>query len=126
MTLIVPNIGDIIGVHSCPVRPKPKFKYLICVDPIKRVGFVINSEDREHFYCIPINKKDHSFLRTDSFISCSNPMSYESKNIDKIYSSLSRTELLALYRHVEAARKLTPIEKKNILQNLDSRLESSN
>ena len=117
---MTPNIGDIIGVKYCPVRPQPKFKYLVCLDPLKMIGFVINTENREHFYCIPILKKDHSFLKWDSFISCSNPISYEEKNITAIHSSLSRNEIIELYNHVNSAKKLSLIQKKPILQNLDS------
>jgi hypothetical protein len=43
---MIPNIGDIIGVNSCPVRPKPKFKYLVCILQPISVQFKEAAKDR--------------------------------------------------------------------------------
>lgn len=116
------NICDIIGVKNCPTLPKPKFKFLVCVNPLKGLGFFINSEDRTHYYCLPILSINHRFLSHDSFISCSNLINYEVRNISCIKGSLSVTEMSLLMKHIEQGKRLVLSQKREILNSLQERL----
>lgn len=120
--------GYIIGVVK-PVEHR-EFKYLVNLgnDENNQVikGFLINSENRQHYYCFKLLQERHNFLKYDSYIACSNLMEFSVQQIYQInqriqvYSVLNTDEKRGLIEHIKQARTLTPIQKKFIIDMLQS------
>jgi len=109
--------GSIIFYYQSNIIP-PKYKYAVVVSAVKKWCFLINSDDREHYHCLPILKKNQAFLQYDSFISCSNFFEYDLSKVKKIVGVLSDSEKEALCLHLSASRTISKINKEIILNEL--------
>ena len=109
--------GNVIFYYQSTIYP-PKCKYAVVVSTAKRWCFLINSDEREHYHCFPILKQDHSFLKHDSFISCSNPFEYDLSKVKKIVGVLSDSEKSALCLHLASSRTINKIRREIILNEL--------
>ncbi len=112
------KVGNIIFYYQDSIYP-PKHKYAIVISTVKKWCFLINSENREHYHCLPISKQSHDFLKHDSFISCSNFFEYDSNKVKKIVGNLSKSERDALRYHLSSSRTISKINKEIILNELD-------
>jgi hypothetical protein len=95
-----------------------KIQICCCYIDSKEMVFVINSENREHYHCLPISKQNHDFLKHDSFISCSNFFEYGPDTVEKIVGNLSKSEKDTLRCHLSSSRTISKINKEIILNEL--------
>jgi len=111
------KVGNIIFHYQDLIIP-PKHKYAVVVSTVKKWCFMINSENREHYHCLPIAKQNHAFLTHDSFISCSNFFEYRADKVKKVVGNLSELEKNTLRHHISSARTISKINKEIILNEL--------
>ena len=98
-------------------------KYGICVCVSTSEFFLINSENKSFYDCIPISaKQDRLFPIYDSFISCSNTIIAESDKIVSCCGQLDRNEAEALKTKVLSSALLTPNQIRDISQSIDNYL----
>lgn len=112
---------QIIKSHSDLISP-PKQKFHLCLNREKRLFFLINSKNRSMYYCFPILKSNHSFLKHDSFIACNRTFNLSEQKLlelRKIEGSLSATEVDELTAHLNNnVKTLSPNEKALICNSL--------
>ena len=60
---------DVIWAWNAALRP-PKPKMVVCLDSANGIFLRINSEDKFR-PCVGIAKRDHPFLKWDSYVECS-------------------------------------------------------
>ena len=111
------EVGSIIFYYHSSIYP-PKNKYAVVISAVKKWCFLINSEDREHYHCLPIQKGNHAFLKHDSFISCSNFFEYDPSKVSKIVGALSKAEKSNLCNHLSKSRTINKVNKEIILSEL--------
>ncbi|MCK5816533.1 MAG: hypothetical protein KAH15_00880 [Candidatus Marinimicrobia bacterium] len=116
-----PEVGDVYLSHDIKINPQ-KPKMCICVHPAGLWFFLVNSENRKMYDCIPILKKNNSFLDYDSFISTNLP--FELKNIEfqqsKYLGRISEHDIATILNKVNKSRFLTPLQKKDIIDSISS------
>lgn len=113
--------GSVIFYYQNEIYP-PKYKYAVVISPIKKWCCLINTENREHYYCLPILKKDNTFLKYDSFISCSNFFGYDPSKIKRIEGIVSEADRIALQKHLSESKTISKVNKEIILNELNKRL----
>lgn len=111
--------ATIINAHFKDINP-PKHKYCICINKEKRWFFLINSENRKRYQCTPIYKKNQSFLKYDSYISCNAFFQLDEEilsNVKKHLGVLSNNEIKELISHINNnVRTLSKSDKKEICE----------
>lgn len=115
------EVGDIVKVYNRDVNP-PHKKYSLCVHVKPNLFFLINSENREMYKCIPILEKDYHFLEHDSNIACNRTFSYTLDDLRgcEIIGRLKISDMKSLYEHlIENVKSLSPQEKSQILDALE-------
>lgn len=119
------RVGAVFYLYNSDIIPN-NFKYSICVHIKPHYFFVINTENRKMYDCVPILKKDNAFLQYDSYIGCANYFVYKSEDIKdkKIVGYLGYEDLNRLYLHLKNNVKSLPASiKKEILQSLNDELD---
>lgn len=125
------SVGDIIIIQNDEIHP-PNQKYSLCV-LVNTDGifsnynfFLINSLDRKIYNSFPIYKKNHDFLKKDSFIGCNNLYEYSQQGIEqqgyKWKSRIGFEELKDLIKHVKDSRTISQNMKTSIISSLEDLL----
>ena len=97
------KLGDITYGQIPDIYP-PKKKYCVCVCAKHKYFFLINTENREMYDCIPI-PKGKTFPEYDGFISCSRVFSIKSR---KVVDRVSDDTLKSILEKVKISKKLLP------------------
>jgi hypothetical protein len=81
---VILSAGKIIKVFCVFAKPKPKLKYAVCICPVARLFFLINSEPRRTSLDaqVLIAKNDFKFLKQDSYINAATICVFPEKEID--------------------------------------------
>ncbi len=113
------KIGHILRIEvNMPKRPQ---KVGICISTNPSAVFYINSEDREIYDCIPIEVKAARYFPTDtSFIGTANVIDCEGKKVIRDYGPIDEQECLALIEKVRSSNRLTGVQIKEIVKNLEA------
>lgn len=118
------EVGDILRIFNREVVP-PHDKYSLCVRVKPNLFFLINSENRKMYNCIPISEKNYSFLKHDSHIACNRTFSYSLSDLkgSEIIGHLNISDLRVLYEHlIKNVKTISPNEKTQILESLENLL----
>lgn len=78
------NPGDILHIYCVFIKP-PKYKFVICVCPVDRLFFFINSKPRRTTpdAQLMIKKETFSFLTRNSYINTATICTFGEHEIDK-------------------------------------------
>lgn len=122
-----PQVGDVYLSNDIEITP-PKPKMCICIHPAGLWFFLINTENRDMYDCIPILKKNNVFLDHDSFISTNPPFTLKQDELEKAkyLGRISETDIANILNKVNRSRFLTPLQKRKIIDSISRwRIESS-
>ena len=112
------RVGDILHVTGLPIYPaKGKFCVLIQIAPNR--FFLINTENRKEYDCIPLSKKGRNFPKHDSFIGCKNIFHAEDSQVDSKVGKINNEELSALATKVRDSKFIAKIQKDPILKAIE-------
>lgn len=113
------KIGDVFLIHNDEISP-PKKKFSICVCSTENLFLLINSENRARYECIELKNQDYSFLKHDSFISCSRVFTYNISIIEKSKSigTISPNDLKSIKERVKKSEVLSKKNIELIIKNL--------
>ena len=113
--------GGIYLIYNDDVN-QPKAKFSVCVCVHERWFFLINSEDRKIYDCIPIYKADYGFLKHDSFISCSRKFIYSLDRLraSKFQGLISQKSATEIISKVKSSKTLERGAIKQIIESLDN------
>jgi len=122
-----PQVGDVYLSNDIEITP-PKPKMCICIHPAGLWFFLINTENRTMYDCIPILKKNNAFLDHDSFISTNPPFTLKQDELEKAkyLGRISETDIGNILNKVNRSRFLTPLQKRKIIDSISRwRIDSS-
>jgi hypothetical protein len=105
--------GDIIHAYIEDIYP-PKYKYLLCVHPERKLFLMINTEEREMYRCISIKSSHYQFLKgKDRFISSNKFFTINDMTIknSKILDGLNNEDKLRVYNKIQEAPKISKSDK---------------
>ena len=114
-----PQVGDVyLSAHIKVDPPKPKL--CICVHPAGLWFFLINTENRRMYDCIPVFKENNPFLDHDSFISTNSPFTLKQDELEKakFLGRISETDIGNILNKVDRSRLLTPLQKRKIIDSI--------
>lgn len=116
-------VGSIYHISDLPIDPKHgKFAVCVCVAP--RLFFLINSENRAMYDCIPLPKMEsRSFLNHDSYIGCKFLHEADDNQVDGYKGKLTNEELQALVQKIKSSAFLTKIQKDLLVKSIENELE---
>lgn len=97
--------GDVFWVYHNDVYPQ-KHKMDVCVCAQRGWFFLINSENRKMYDCVPILKAHHRFLKHDSFVSCSRVFAPEKGELGKKIGTISREVMQEMLVRVQVSETL--------------------
>ncbi len=117
------TVGEIVHVAGFPVHP-PKGKYCIFVHVGPNWFFLINTENRKDYDCIPLLKKGRPFPTHDSYIGCKNIFQAEDSQITSKHGKLDSAELKALLQKVRDSKFIPQDKKKIIVAGIEQKLKS--
>ncbi|MEA1878413.1 MAG: hypothetical protein U9N86_16345 [Bacteroidota bacterium] len=114
-----PEVGDVYLSNDIKVTPS-KPKICICVHPAGLWFFLINTENRKMYDCIPILKKNNSFLNYDGYISTNFPFKLDHHEFQraKFLGKISETDIANILNKVNKSKFLTPIQKTKIIDSI--------
>lgn len=115
------KIGDVFLIHNDEIYP-PKKKLSICVCSTKNLFLLINSKDRIGYECVTVKNLDYSFLKHDSFVSCSRVFTHNTSIIKKSkpIGSLSANDLRRIKERVMNSDVLSKKDIELIIKNLSA------
>ena len=105
--------GNIIRAYIEDIYP-PKYKYLLCVHPERKLFLMINTEDRKMYRCISIASSNYPFLKgKDRFISSNKFFTINDTTIKKckILDGLNNEDKLRVYNKIQSAPKISMADK---------------
>ena len=116
------NVGDIVHVMGLDIHEgKGKYAVFICVMPEQ--FFLINTESRTEYDCIPLQKKGRAFPEYDCFIGCKNIFDLRGgAKIDSSHGTLDGDELIELFNKVGTSRFISKIQRNPILNAIQDEL----
>jgi len=97
--------GDVFWVYHRDIYPQ-KHKMDVCVCAKRGWFFLINSEYRKMYDCVPILKVQHRFLKHDSFVSCSRVFAPEKSELGKKIGTLARGVMEEMLARVQVSETL--------------------
>ncbi len=114
-----PVVGDVYLSNNIKVTP-PKPKICVCVHPAGLWFFLINTENRKMYDCIPILKENNSFLNYDGFISTNSPFTLNQKEFEKakFLGRVSETDIANILNKVNKSKILSSIRKREIIDSI--------
>lgn len=114
-----PDVGDVYLSHDIKIDPQ-KPKICLCVHPAGLWFFLINSENRKMYDCIPILKENNPFLNYDGYISTNFPFELKDNEFQrsKYLGRISENDIAAILNKVNRSRFLTPLQKKDIIDSI--------
>lgn len=114
-----PQVGDVYLSAYIKVNP-PKPKICICVHPAGLWFFLVNTEKRKMYDCIPVFKENNPFLDNDSFISTNSPFILKQDELEKakFLGRISATDIGNILNKVNKSRFLTPGQKRSIIDSM--------
>lgn len=98
-------------------------KYAIAVSVSSSGFFLINSENRAMYDCIPLLKKGRAFPVKNSHIACAEMIIINPEKIVSEVGVIDREDAESIINHVSISRRLPGNEKKQIIQELSDFLE---
>lgn len=113
------KVGDIAHtvVHGLS---HSKGKYAVCVCESRQLFFLINTENRHHYDCIPILKKPtRNFPIHDSFIACRHAYEFPIESLSFV-SKIDSQELKLLLVKVKESKTLPFGQKRDIIQSIEN------
>jgi hypothetical protein len=115
------SVGDIVHVSGLPINPKKgKYCVLVCLAPNR--FFLVNTENRLIYDCIPLNKKGRPFPVYDSFIGCKNIFEAEDKQINSVCGKLDDDELRYLLQKITESKFIPQVQKSPLISAIQSEL----
>jgi hypothetical protein len=99
-------------------------KFGICVCVADRWVFLVNTENREMYDCIPFPKKEYDFPRHDSHIGCANIFSPTPEQIIAAERLIDIDEAQALLAKVSSSKTLIPKQIAQISADLQIFIDS--
>ena len=113
------TVGDVYLSNDIKINPQ-KPKMCICIHPEGLWFFLINSENRKMYDCIPALKQNNSFLEYDSFISTHPPFTLKQHQIEKakFLGRISETDIANILNKVNKSRFLSGIQKREIIDSI--------
>ena len=109
---------DVIWIWDGFIKP-PGPKMVVCIEPASGFFYRINTKGKWQVP-VPILKKDHSFLKHDSFIECGDPFELDDYIVDEsirrsgILGQIAKQVAPAIYRAAFTATVLSQEEKELI------------
>lgn len=101
--------GSVLKILNKDISPA-KYKYSVCVlsSCERPLFFLINTENRKMYDCIPILKSAHGFLSHDSYISCNRVFEYNKEAIEAASNMgrLTTEQTRYLIAHIEKSKYL--------------------
>ncbi len=113
------EVGNVYIALNDQIYP-PKKKLSLCVCNRRNWFFLINSENRSIYDCMAVNKSDNTFLKYDSYVSCSRVFYYEESKLSNTIGCLCAKDMKALLQKVEASEILEQRAIDIIGQNIKS------
>jgi hypothetical protein len=117
--MVVPAVGDVYRIQVTEVYP-PKTKRCICIHPTGLWFFLINSENRDIYDCIPILKEKNNFLDYDSYISTNCTFEFDNELILKsnYLGRISENDIGAILNRVNNSKFLSQNQKTEIINSI--------
>lgn len=97
--------GDVVWVYHRDIYPQ-KHKMDVCVCAERGWFFLINSENRKIYDCVPILKAHHRFLKHDSFVSCSRVFAPQKSELGKKIGTISCVVMQEMLERVQVSETL--------------------
>lgn len=118
------SVGSVVYIYNDEISPA-KHKYMVCV-VLNDLFLCINTENRRIYECVPIQQKNNTYLKHDSFIACNRAFRFadgELKNAREV-GRLGYGDLVTLRDHIQyKVRTLTEHEKQDIIKALNQEIE---
>jgi len=121
------QVGDVYLSNDIKIIP-PKPKLCICVHPAGLWFFLINTENRNMYDCIPIFKENNPFLHYDGFISTHLPFTLKQDEWEKAkcLGRVSEIDIGNILNKVNKSKFLTPNQKRSIIDSISQwRIDSN-
>lgn len=114
-----PEVGDVYLSNDIKINPQ-KSKICICVHPTGLWFFLINSENRKMYDCIPILTENNSFLNYDGYISTNFPfkLNHHEFQRSKFIGRISEIDIAAILNKVNNSKLISPIHRKEIINSI--------
>lgn len=111
--------GDVVKGFVKDVEP-PKKKYCVCINPLERLFFLINTENRRHYDCIEISSQSYEFLNgLNRYISCSRSFYIPKQNQkEKVLGKIMPGDLKKIVEQIHLSKRLAPNVKPKLLKYL--------
>lgn len=114
--------GDFIYAYFRFIKPRPKYKYAICVSPEHPLFFFVNTRPRTSApkAQIYVSKFELSYLSHDSYINTAQPITISQSEIDnaEVLGPITSNLKQKIKAVVEVSSYLSPRLKNLIISNL--------
>jgi len=114
--------GDILHIYCPFIRPKPKYKYAVCVcaDPNRFFFISTNPRTREPDAQVLIDKSKLSFLKKASYINTAQMVTFAKDLISRADNkgALPSSIISTVRETVNESKYLSPLQKKQVLDSL--------
>lgn len=118
------QVGEIVHLELLLEHRPAKYAVCICVAP--NYFFLVNSENRKMYDCIPFPQKaGRKFPHHDSFIGCKNIFTAELKQISSRHGFLDHDELRTILAKVKSSKTIVARDKDKISKAIEEVLNKA-
>jgi hypothetical protein len=116
-----PEVGDVYLSNDIKITPQGS-KMCICVHPAGLWFFLINSENRRMYDCIPILRENNDFLDHNSYIGTKDIFILDKNVLGKAFhiGRISDHDIAAILNKINNSKFIAPIHKREIINSISS------
>jgi len=120
---IVPQISEVYIIDVSKILPHCETKYCICITTGINKYFLINSENRKMYDTFKISASCYSFLKRDSYVSCSKAHILKNDFIIKKLGNLNFNDMSKILGKVKKSKNIIEVERDEIVSELEKWLK---